>query len=124
MVRGPMTGLISVTNLIMITGERTYHRRRRHYDVLHIDIPGNPGGRAGAEVSVAAVALDFKGPSSLYLGAGRLRVWGFMLNNCGARGRLRGRLYRHSRLAIGKRQIVIARPNSRQGRRRQIATRK
>jgi hypothetical protein len=122
-----MAALISVTNLVMITGERTYHRRKRFCDGLHIGIPERLNLRLGA----GAVAADDKGPSSPFLGAGRLRVWGFMLS-CGIRERLRGRLPRHSRLTMGKRrmiarlnrlQICTCTPSSRQGRRCQIAAR-
>ena len=63
----------------MITGERTYHRRKRFCDGLHIGILEV---RLGADSD--ALAADDKGPSSPFLGVGRLHVLGFMLN-CGAR---------------------------------------
>ena len=107
----------------MITGERTYHRRKRFCDGLHIGILEV---RLGADSD--ALAADDKGPSSPFLGVGRRRVLGLMLR-CGVRGWLRGRLCRHTRLTMGMRRRMIARlirlqicvrttPYSRRGRRR------
>jgi hypothetical protein len=88
---------------------------------------------AGAVDADAATADDTSSP---FMGVGRLRVWGvgFMLN-CGVRGRLRGRLYRHSRLTMEKRRRRIARlktlqictrttPSRCRRRRRRISARK